>query len=184
MMLACIDVSYHDTTAVAGCLLFRDWADRECASQIVTTTTLDAPYKPGEFYLRELPPILALLKKLDVLPSTIVVDGYVWLGGENPGLGARLHSALSGAIPIVGVAKTGWGGPSIPNPPPDDPRRTVPVVRGSSSRPLFVTSVGVDVGAAAERIRQMHGEYRMPTLLKAVDRLVRAHPPSTEPRTD
>ena len=50
----------------------------------------------------------------------------------------------------------------------------VPVLRGKSTRPLFVTSAGIDVQKSAELVAQMHGAHRLPTLLKAVDQLVRA----------
>jgi deoxyribonuclease V len=49
----------------------------------------------------------------------------------------------------------------------------IEVFRGRSSRPLDVTAAGMDPGAAAERIRRMRGAYRLPTLLKYVDRLAR-----------
>jgi deoxyribonuclease V len=34
-----------------------------------------APYRPGEFYLRELPPLRAVLEDLSG-PGLLVVDGY------------------------------------------------------------------------------------------------------------
>ncbi len=49
----------------------------------------------------------------------------------------------------------------------------VPVTRGRSSRPLFVTAAGMDPEEAAEKIRIMHGAYRIPTMLKLADRLCR-----------
>jgi hypothetical protein len=38
---------------------------------------------------------------------------------------------------------------------------------------LYVGSVGIDKEMAAENIKQMHGEFRIPTLLKMVDSLAR-----------
>jgi deoxyribonuclease V len=46
------------------------------------------------------------------------------------------------------------------------------VLRGQSRQPLFVTSVGLE-DDAAQCVRKMHGEFRMPTLLKRVDQLCR-----------
>jgi deoxyribonuclease V len=42
----------------------------------------------------------------------------------------------------------------------------LPVLRGRSTRPLFVSSVGIEVSHAARCIVTMHGPYRIPTLLK------------------
>lgn len=171
-LLACLDVAYDDAHAHAGCLVFRDWSDARAAAEHVSITKLAAPYKPGEFYERELPPMLDVLGKVTVDLATIVVDGYVWLAGKGMGLGAHLHAALGGKTPIVGVAKTEWTRPADPN--EDITHRCVHVTRGGSTRPLFVTAVGIDVDVAAAQVAKMHGPHRLPTLLKAVDSLVRA----------
>ncbi len=47
------------------------------------------------------------------------------------------------------------------------------VTRGGSRSPLYVTAVGIDLRMAACHIREMHGQYRIPTLLKRVDHLCR-----------
>jgi deoxyribonuclease V len=50
------------------------------------------PYWPGQFYLRELPPLRAVLAHLRAL-GLLVVDGYTDLDpGGRPGLGARAHA--------------------------------------------------------------------------------------------
>jgi deoxyribonuclease V len=90
------------------------------------------------------------------------VDGYVLLGPNRPGLGARLFEALGNSIPVIGVAKTYFQG-----------SRAASVRRPGSDRPLFVTAVGVDLGLAAEQIARMHGPFRIPTLLRRVDQLAR-----------
>ena len=59
-----------------------------------------APYRPGEFYLRELPPLRAVLADLDAL-GLLVADGYADLDpGGRPGLGARAHAEFG--IPVIG----------------------------------------------------------------------------------
>jgi deoxyribonuclease V len=40
-------------------------------------------------------------------------------------------------------------------------------------RPLYLTSAGMEQKKASERIKMMHGAYRVPTLLKRVDLLAR-----------
>jgi deoxyribonuclease V len=168
--LACVDVHYDDTVAISGCLLFTDWGAAYPTARLLATTPLAAPYRPGELYLRELPPLLAVLARATMPLAAIVVDGYVWLGAAHPGLGARLYDALDQRIPIIGVAKTAWAAEPAPG---GHPHRIVSVTRGQSARPLFVTAAGVDVADAAAQVARMHGPHRLPTLLKAVDRLVR-----------
>ncbi len=95
------------------------------------------------------------------MPEIIVIDGYVTLGNdEKEGLGAHLYSALNSNIPVIGVAKNRFAGTPGKN----------EVYRGQSRQPLFVTCKGVDINDAKEFVRKMHGEHRLPTLIKAVDR--------------
>jgi deoxyribonuclease V len=81
-----------------------------------------APYRPGQFYLRELPPLLAVLDgfgRLDLL----VIDGYVDLDPDGrPGLGAHLYAALG--APVVGVAKSAFAAAT----------HAIAVRRGASAR--------------------------------------------------
>jgi deoxyribonuclease V len=170
-VLACVDVSYDGNVARAGCILFNAWADATAADALTVTTRVRADYTPGELYRRELPPIREVLARVSVPLETIIVDGYVWLAGHGPGLGAHLYEALDARVAIVGVAKTPWT-----RPPADDEsavRRVVPVFRGTGSRPLYVTAAGIDPDIAAAHVERMHGAHRLPTLLKAVDSLVR-----------
>ena len=161
-VLACLDVAYRPEP-VAACLFFAGWGDAAPASERVVRLMVTEPYVPGEFFRRELP---ALLRALEDAPplEAVMVDGYAWLGEGRPGLGARLHEALGGKVPVIGVAKT-------PFKSAEDV--AVPVLRGGSGRPLWVTAAGMDAALAAERVRSMHGEHRLPTLLKRVDQLCR-----------
>jgi deoxyribonuclease V len=126
---------------------------------------------PGELYRRELPPILAVLAQVTAPLQAILVDGYVWLSGHGPGLGAHLYQALDARVAVVGVAKTAWTPPAAADEPAA--HRVVPVTRGTSGRPLYVTAVGMDPDVAASQVARMHGAHRIPTLVKAVDSLVR-----------
>jgi deoxyribonuclease V len=49
----------------------------------------------------------------------------------------------------------------------------MPVQRGHSRRPLYVSAAGIDAETAARYIQDMHGTYRLPTLLRRVDQLCR-----------
>ncbi len=58
------------------------------------------PYRPGEFSLRELPPLRAVLGGLSGL-GLLVVDGYADLDPSGrPGLGAHAHAEFG--IPVIG----------------------------------------------------------------------------------
>jgi deoxyribonuclease V len=162
-MLACVDVDYRDDLAIAACLTFSAWQDSRPVRELTEVVREVEPYRPGEFFRRELPCLMQVLGRLEELPSIILIDGYVWLGHNRPGLGAHLHQALGGKISVVGVAKTRFAGAT----PVEE------VLRGQSSLPLFVSAVGCDLDEAAEEVRTMHGAHRLPTLLKRVDQLCR-----------
>lgn len=164
-MLACTDVHYQERSAVAACVLFHQWGDASAARELRAEIDEVEAYKPGEFFRRELPCILRVIEGVKAPLEAIVIDGYVWLdGASRPGLGAHLYAALGEKVPVIGVAKTQFRGAGA----------FVTVLRGDSKRPLFVTAAGIPVNTAAGFVRAMHGEHRIPTLLKAVDRLCRA----------
>jgi deoxyribonuclease V len=161
-MIACVDVDYRDSEAVAACVLFGEWTDAASAAEYVERITNVEEYQPGQFYRRELPCLLRVLANVTEPLETIVIDGYVWLGESRPGLGEHLYEALARSVPIIGVAKTHFHG-SV----------SEEVRRGASRRPLFVSAAGVDARTAAEHVRSMHGPHRIPTLLSKVDQLCR-----------
>ncbi len=134
-------------------------------SDVAGTRTVAVPqpvaYRPGEFYLRELPPLRAVCEGLMGI-GLIVVDGYVDLApAGRPGLGARVHAELG--APVVGVAKTCFRGAT----------HAAVVRRGRSARPLYVTAAGMSVTDAATMVSQMSGSFRIPDALRLADRLAR-----------
>lgn len=163
-MLACVDVDYRDAGAVAACVVFENWEDAAALEEHVVRIDRVEAYEPGAFYRRELPCLLAVLERVTVPLTGVVIDGYVWLAAERPGLGARLYDALDRTMAVIGVAKTAFRGNDA----------ALEVLRGSSKRPLFVTAEGTDVAAAADGVRRMHGAHRIPTLLALVDRRCRS----------
>ena len=165
-MIACADVHYTNAHAIAACILFHDWSDAHPDLAITERMDNPAPYEPGRFYRRELPPLLSVISKLAVRPEVIIIDGYVWLGDwDHPGLGVHLHNALGRSAAVIGVAKNAFRpGPAVQS-----------VRRGTSARSLYVSAAGMDLNEAATRIVELHGEFRVPTLLKRVDRLCRGY---------
>jgi deoxyribonuclease V len=119
------------------------------------------PYQPGQFFVRELPPLRAVLAHVRNL-GLLVIDGYVDLDpGGRPGLGAHSHAAFG--VPVIGVAKTRFRAAS----------HAVEVLRGGSSRPLFVTAAGMPQAEAAALVQQMAGLFRLPDALRRADALAR-----------
>lgn len=168
--LAILDVSYVERRARAACLLAQGWHARAAAAQYVCELDDVAPYVPGHFYRRELPCLLAVLAQLPGLPDIAVVDGYVWLASlQRPGLGAHLYEALQRRVAVVGVAKSAFTGV-------EDSAQVRAVCRGRSRHPLYVSAVGMDLSLAATAVCDMAGTYRLPDLLKAVDRLSKIKP--------
>lgn len=166
-MFACVDVGYDLMTARAACVSFERWKDACASAEYVFATGDVRPYVPGEFYKRELPCVLAVLERLPTQPDLVVVDGYVWLDDrDRMGLGGHLFESLGEMIPVIGVAKTRFATATS----------AIEVFRGSSRRPLLITAVGIDQDEAANCISRMHGENRIPTLLKRADQLSRQQP--------
>lgn len=159
-LITCADVDYRQDGAMAAGLWFRGWSAESAVCQAVAFFPTVAGYEPGAFYRRELPCLLEVLAR-GPRPDVVVVDAYVWLGCGRPGLGAHLHAAIGGVV--VGVAKSRFA-------PATD---AIAVCRGKSRSPLFVSAAGMSVEEAANRVKQMHGPYRVPTLLKHVDALAR-----------
>ena len=163
---AAMDVHYLSTGgARAAAVLAADAAFAHVLAERTAVLPRVPPYRPGEFYLRELPPLRAVLEDLSGL-GLLVVDGYADLDPSGrPGLGAHAHAEFG--LPVIGVAKSRFRAAT----------HAVPVLRGSSVRPLFVTAAGMPAGGAADLVRRMAGQYRLPDALRRADTLARAGPP-------
>ena len=119
------------------------------------------PYQPGRFYLRELPPLRAALDGLTAM-TLLVIDGYADLDPDGrPGLGARARDEFG--VPVIGVAKS----------PFRTATHAIPVLRGTSARPLYVTAAGMPRADAACLVRHMAGRHRIPDALRRADTLAR-----------
>lgn len=168
-MIGCVDVDYRDTGVTAACVGATAWTDELARIEVVMRSPgRPAAYQPGAFYERELPYLLEVLARMPPL-DVVIVDAYVWLGPDQPGLGKRLHDAHGGIV--IGVAKTRFAGAEAGR----GEQGVAEVRRGDSDRPLYVTAIGIDVAEAARQVAEMHGEFRIPTLLKRADSLARGH---------
>jgi len=164
-MILAVDVQYEGRTGYCAGVMFKAWGASEADRELTYIHKNVCDYVPGQFYKRELPCILGFLRYHKLTPSLIIVDGFVVLGqAQKPGLGKYLYDALDARVPIIGVAKSAFRGSAAEQ----------SVLRGTSQNPLYVSAAGIDAAKAKQHISNMHGAFRMPTLLTRVDQLARA----------
>ncbi|MBK8015145.1 MAG: endonuclease V [Deltaproteobacteria bacterium] len=164
-MIVALDVHYTGSTAHAAAVGFDEWQSDKCIASYTAMESPVAEYEPGKFCVRELSPLLKVIRQIDSNITTYVIDGYCHLSSDlAPGLGAYLHEALAEPTAIVGIAKNRYR----------QTQHAIEVFRGKSRRPLFVTSIGIEYDVAGRCVQSMTGQFRVPEMLKAVDRLARA----------
>lgn len=166
-MILAVDVDYRGRAASIAGIAFENWQD--ASEQSVFRSRLEGieDYVPGQFYRRELPCILKLIEEHQIAPDSIVIDGFVYLDGKSrPGLGKHLYDALQGKVSVLGVAKRPFKGVA----------QECELYRGTSEKPLYISSVGMPLSEARNHIKSMHGKYRIPTLLKKADRVSKTMP--------
>jgi len=159
-----LDVQYNgNKNAIVACIGFKNWNDKKVSYAKTHFIENIEPYEAGFFYKRELPCLVEALAGLDNI-DCIIVDGYVWLKEvTHAGLGLHLYNTLEKKVPVIGVAKTVFSGTPL----------VCEILRGESKKPLFISSVDIELEEAKEYLLQMHGKYRIPTFLKEVDALAR-----------
>ena len=165
-MILALDVHYRHGGAKAVGLAFRNWSD-DAAEQVYMAWIGEvAPYEPGAFYRRELPCLLTVLEQVELsLFSALIVDGFAFLGREKKGLGALLYEATGHRVPVIGVAKSQYHEASA---------FALPLHRGESRVPLWITAAGMEVEEALRHVSSMAGAYRLPLLLRQLDQLTRS----------
>ena len=163
-MILAFDTYYFGNKAKTVCIAFNE-EETEIKFYYEVIDSVEE-YIPGQFYKRELPCIKNLIKKIDISDvKYIIIDGFVFLDDSKKlGLGGFLYKELNNEIPVIGVAKTNFA--SI-----EKEKRLL--FRGNSQNPLYITAIGIDVDDALKKIENMNGEFRVPTLLKTLDRLTK-----------
>ena len=160
-MKLAVDTHYRKTTAVTAAVGFKNWDSPTPFSVYINRTAVTGDYIPGQFYRRELAPILSMLGQISWTPELVLIDVYVFLSSSNPGLGARLYHALDKKTPVIGVAKSAFWG--------NDMAREI--IRGRSSNPLYITAIGIDIDIACAGIATMAGKFRIPSLIRQAHNL-------------
>jgi deoxyribonuclease V len=170
-MIVAFDTYYYEGFSYTVAGVFETWASEKVKYYVCSRRKgIDAEYKPGELYKRELPCIMQCLEKINVdAISSIVVDGFVWVmnddGERVPGLGKRLQDAIvekyEHHLSVIGIAKNPYHS-KIPN--------CIEVCRGQSKQPLYVTCTeDFFTQHYADEIKLMFGEFRIPNIIKAID---------------
>jgi deoxyribonuclease V len=161
------DVAYHDGTGYGVGVVFHGCFDDTPADVIEVIVKDVGEYTPGEFYKRELKVLMAIYeeftKRYEKPPLVVFVDAYVDLG-EKKGCGQYFAEATEDASIVIGIAKN-------PYTPAD--AVTEKVLRGSSTRPLYVTSTIIPKEDAGTLVKMLHGSNRHPTLIKKTDMLTK-----------
>jgi deoxyribonuclease V len=85
-----VDVHARGSDAVAAKALTREWEDDESVAMWVVAIPAIGTCGPGQLYRSELPCILELLKQVEPLPNTVIIDGHVYLDAGKVRLGAAL----------------------------------------------------------------------------------------------
>jgi deoxyribonuclease V len=161
-MILAIDVYYKQNSAKAVGVLFNPMDEIPRDYKIAYINDIE-DYTPGEFYKRELPCILEIIEQVHLeYIEAIIIDGYVYVDNERRfGLGGWLWKALEEKMAVIGVAKTSF----LKN------KDTVKELqRGESKNPLYISSIGYGLDKATQLIEEMKGSYRMPDILKLLDR--------------
>ncbi|WP_067828973.1 deoxyribonuclease V [Actinomadura kijaniata] len=184
--VAGLDVSYAGDgggtgARLAAAVVVLDARTLEVVEESVVTGTAAFPYVPGLFAFRELPTLVAALRRLTVTPDLLVCDGY---GVAHPRrFGLACHLGVLTGLPTIGVAKTGFvGSHETPGARRGD---ASPLVDGGEVvgrvlrtrdgvKPVFV-SVGhrIDLDTACRHVLALAPEYRLPETTRRADRLSR-----------
>ena len=160
-----IDIYYREEGGATCVGVLFQWKDAEPTKVIRATIDEVEEYVPGEFYKRELPCVMTVIYQVKHYKvDYIILDSHVQLGEDQKGLGEYVYEAVDKMYPVIGVAKRGFY---------NNVQYVREVKRGESDNPLYVSAIGCDLEEAAEWVRDMHGEYRIPSILKEVDRIGR-----------
>ena len=174
-MILAIDTYYLSDKAKTVGILFKDWIDLVPEEIITSWTDQFGPYIPGKFYLRELPPILDLLEKIqgkEERITYIILDGFLRIhdketGELREGLGDMLLRRIKPWNPcLIGVAKKDFGGTGLIY------GEALGYTRGpKGSTPLWIQGGGgLSNEEALRLVKRMKGQYRLPELLRLLDK--------------
>lgn len=157
------DVYYYEDFAHTAAILFETGENERIIREYTKVVEEVNPYVPGQFYKRELPCIMSILEDIEDEYDFLLVDSYVYIKEDHKGLGAYLYEKLDKRYPVVGLAKNWFR----------SAENYMELERGESKKKLYVTAAGLSLEESYDIIKNMKGDYRMPDILKRVDKLSR-----------
>ncbi|MCW1968987.1 MAG: endonuclease V [Anaerolineae bacterium] len=158
MYFSC-DVQYEQKIGYAAGICFQRLQSQSVDFVVTAILQPVAEYKPGEFYQRELPCLIELIKKLETLPKIIFIDGYVWLQNDQLALGGRLYEYLDRKVIVIGIAKSFLriAGENIS------------MYYKSSHRPIYISAAGLSLDDAMQCVKEMPYQGHLPLMMKYAD---------------
>ncbi|MCL5098001.1 MAG: deoxyribonuclease V [Candidatus Omnitrophica bacterium] len=174
-----------------------DVQDRCVIEQHTAKRRLTFPYIPGLLSFREIPALLAALRKLDRVPDALMCDGHGYAHPRRFGIASHLGVVCD--LPTIGCAKSRLTGSH--DAPPIQRGSSAPLLDGgeliglvlrtqSGVNPVYV-SIGhkIDLATAERSVLECAIRYRLPEPTRLADQLVAQtkrgmHPPlSLSPTT-
>lgn len=182
--VAGVDVGFekHGTVTRAAVVVL-DFPGLVPVEQAVARQPTCFPYVPGYLSFREVPAVLAALKKLRVRPDLLLCDGQGLAHPRRFGLACHLGLLLD--IPSIGVAKSRLMGTHADVPDSkggwtaleDDSEVIGAVLRTRAGvKPVYV-SIGhrVSLATAIDYVLRCTTRYRLPETTRHAHRLASAH---------
>ena len=174
-----LDIAYGDDVAYCTAVKY-DVRKRSVVRKWNLSSSVFFPYVPGYLYMREAPPLLRLLKRVDEEYDIMLVDAHGRLHPRKAGL-ATIVGVLAGR-PSLGIAKSRLVGKVKEIEGEDKKERSIAEVhlhgellgyRVARGKNAFYLSQGnmISIQEAAEFIRMRNYEY--PEELLVADREAR-----------
>lgn len=166
------DVCYLNTVANVAAILFDDYtSDKIIEKYSITIPEVTAEYIPGQFYKKEMPCLITLWnsipENIKQQIDTVIVDGLYDLWDGKPGMGHHFHDWLTENnynVDVIGIAKKKFK---------ENSSYIIKVTRGiDSTIPLNVNGSNKSINYE-KLIKSMYGKYRIPFIVKEVDKLSR-----------
>jgi deoxyribonuclease V len=165
--------------AIAGAVVYRYPEMRELR-RVTAEVPLRFPYVPGLLSFREIPALLAVLERLEVLPDLIFLDGQGYAHPRRMGLATHLGIVLD--RPTIGCAKSILIGAHASLPPEQgawaplrDGAETVGAAlrTRAGTRPIYVSQGHrVSLRTALRLTLEVSDGTRIPRPTREADRLV------------
>lgn len=104
LLVAGADVAFDDDEDARAVVTVMRLPDLEVVDEVVLVLPIAAPYLPGAFAARELPPLVEALEGLKAKPDVVLCDGHGIAHPRRCGLASHMGVLLD--LRTIGCAKT------------------------------------------------------------------------------